>query len=179
MFFFGDLVDAFAEGVEPAGLDGDAGGHGVSAVVVEKVVAAAHGLGKVEALDAAGGAFPAVAVAGEDEGGPVEFAHDAGGDNADDAEVPLHVALDDDEIVRGVKPLADALHGLCGDVTLDLPALAVVVVQGVGGLLGLVVVPGQQEVQRHIRVVHSAGGVESGAKVEPDVEHGDGQAMGI
>ena len=87
--------------------------------------------------------------------------------------MPLHVALDDDKILPGVEPLADALHGLCGDVALDLPAFAVVVVEGFGGFIGLVAVLGDQEVQRCIRVVHPAGGVESWAKVEPDIEHGD------
>jgi len=142
-------------------------------LAIEQVVAAAHGLGEVEALDAAGGAFPAVAVAGEDEGGPVKFAHDTGGDDADDAEMPLHVALDDDEIVLGVEAFADALDGLVGCVALDFSAFVVVVVEGLGSFLGLVVVPGQQEVQRRIWVVHSAGGVEARAKVKTDIEDGD------
>jgi len=107
-------------------------------------------------------------IAPEDEGRAVELLEDARGDNADDADVPGHLAFDNDEVGLRVEPGAQGADDFVGDGAFDLLALAVVGVELLGDGQRLREVGGQEEAEGVFGGFEAARGVESGRELEAD-----------
>ena len=77
--------------------------HRVTAVAHEQIAAFAQRGGQIKTRDAAARTAPFAALAAENDGGPVKLLEHARRDDADDADVPEQLSLDDDEIRLRIK----------------------------------------------------------------------------
>src|SRR5690348_11096451 len=97
----------------------------MATVTNEQVAALAQRGGEVETGDASARAAPLVAIAADNNGWAVESLQDARCDDADNADVPWHLAFDDDEIVLGFEFGMEIVDDLLGNIALDFLALAI------------------------------------------------------
>ena len=127
-------------GFEVFPLDRESGGKFVAAEFFEQIGAGDEGFDEVETLDTAPGAlsgivgtlFPARALEGNEDRGTAVFLRDPGGDDADDAVVPVLRREDDDGIARKVVLGRDLGICLLDDLVFFLLPLAVDVAQRTG-----------------------------------------------
>jgi hypothetical protein len=170
----GEIVEAEAEGIQLGGIDAETGGHGMTAVAQEEAVALSEGISEVEAFDAAAGAAPDGAIAAEDDGGTIIALKDAGGDDADDADMPGALAFDDHEIALGIKAGVEFGEEGIGHGLFDLLPLSVAGIEAMGDAGGGGEIVGDQQIQGFAGILEAAGGVESGAEEEADFITPDG-----
>src|SRR5437867_9331552 len=98
----------------------------MSAVAHQQVAALAQGGGEIEAVNAPSGAAPFLGIATQNNGRPIKLLQHPRSHDADDADVPEQLTLDNDEIFGGIESGADGCNDLLGDVALDLLTLAIV-----------------------------------------------------
>ena len=162
---------AGAEKGEAFGGEGKADGVGVAAETGEEVwtisVDGGEGFEEVEAADGAAGAVGGAFLVGEDEGGAAGAVDDAGGEDAEDATVPVGV-IEDDAVgglgVEGGEVLVDGGEG----VGFGGAAVLVEAVELFGEELGVGWVAGEKELDDVGGDVHAAGGVDAGGYAEAD-----------
>jgi hypothetical protein len=170
----GLAAEGVLEGGEGVALDGEAGGHLVTAEFYEVLGAGGEGFDQGEAFDAAAAAFAeAGVVETDDEGGAVVGFAEAGGDDAEDAGVPAIASYDDGGVVWEVLFFHDE-EGLVVDGFFDFLAFAVLAGEGVGEGAGAGVVVGEEELEGLLGAGEAACGVDAGAELEADVGWGEG-----
>src|SRR5580698_6320663 len=91
---------------------------------------------QVETLDASARTAPALAVAAQDNGRPVKLLQNARCHDADDADVPLRPALDDNEILCAIKSRTEQSSQFVAHRALDVLAAAIALVQMAGQSTG-------------------------------------------
>ena len=150
--------------------DGEPGGHFVSAEFFHEVGALAEGGDEGEPFDAASASFAhAHRVEADDDGGAVMFALEAGGDDADDAGVPLAAADDDGGIGLGGEAVVELRFGFHAHVVFDFAAVAVLLVEQLGEDGGAGGVVGEEEFEGGFGGGEAARCVEPWAEREADV----------
>ena len=156
---------------------GEAGGGAVAAPALEQVRTSAECGVEVEGRNRAARALPVAVGAGDEDDGAVVPLDKAGGDDPDHALVPVGAG----DGVRAPtallrRPRLDLGHGLAQDPRLDRLALAVQLLERVGETPRLVLVLGEQELERRARVAESARCVEARGEPEADGACVDGCA---
>ena len=106
----------------------------------------------------------------------MELAHEAGGDDADDAVVPGAGAEDDDGITLGVEVAGEHFGSFAADEIFVGLAFAVVGVEFLGEVEGEAAAVGVEGFEGVFGHVHAAGGIDARADAEADV-HGGGVAI--
>ena len=168
------LLEAVAEGRYVLCRHAQARGVGVTAEVLEQVCTALDGLIDVEPGHAAGRTGShAVVVAGENHAGLVEDLRQARGHNADDAAVPLFVEEDDGLVLVAVLQCHDDAVGFLRHGLVQVLALLVVLVDLLGQLHGLLLVPFDEECYGLAACLHTSGCVDARPYLEDDVPQGN------
>ena len=90
------------------------------------------------------------------------------GDDPDHAGMPAFLAQDDRPSLLQAALLGDHLVGLVDDLLLDLLALGVAEVEGLGQLRGPGFIVGREHLDRLHRAFEPAGGVDPGGELEAD-----------
>ena len=159
-------------------LDGQAGGHFVTAVLFQKLAARPERGDEREAGDAASAAFAGAGfIEADDERGAVKFFLNPRGDDADDAGMPARCADDDGRVALGVEALRDLRLGLAEHVVLDAAALAVLRVEAGGDGAGAGGVGGEEQFERVLRGAEASGGIEARGEAEADVRRAEGRTQ--
>jgi hypothetical protein len=164
----GELVEAGAEGVQVGGREAQSSRHGVAARADQQVAAFPQGSGQIEPRNTTARAAEFRAVPAKDNGRAIELLEDTGGDNADDTDVPGHIAFDDDEVGLGVEPDAHGAKDLVGNGAFDFLPLAVMRVQILRERQRFGQVAGQEQAQGFFGRFEPARGVEAGRELEAD-----------
>src|ERR1022692_3278446 len=115
----GEFAEALTESVKIFGFDAQSRRHGVTAVTREQIVAFTQGRGQVKTRDAAAGTAPFLALAAQDDRGPIKFLEHARCNDADDADVPEQLAFDDLKVRVGIELRAHRADDLLDDAALD------------------------------------------------------------
>src|SRR5439155_21366066 len=89
-------------------------------------------------------ATPFLAVAADNDGGPVKLAQRARGDDPDYSDVPEQLSLDDDKIVVRVEAGPHSADDFLGNAAFDLLTLAIPRIKLARQRLGCIQVTGQQ-----------------------------------
>ena len=175
----GGFDEPLPEGREIFFVDAQAGCHVVTAEWAEQVGAVGERFDQRQSLDAASAAVTvARLVKAYDNGGPVVFAAEARGDDADDAGVPSVAAHDDGAVSVGIKGFLELGMGGFEDVLFQFLTFAVADIELVGQAAGVAWVFGDKQVQRGLGGVEASGGVEAWTETETHVGGHDGRDDG-
>ena len=112
----------------------------MASVTNEQVVTLAQRGRQIESLDAPTGTAPMRTITAQDDCWAIKFLKHARSDNADHAQMPGFLPLNEHEIAQWIKPSADRFDQFFRDAALDGLALAVFRVQTLrqsGGFLGV------------------------------------------
>src|SRR5712675_1802313 len=99
------------------------------AMANQQISAFAQSRRQIESRNAATGPAPLRALSADDNRGPIELVKHARSDNTNYADVPEHLALDDDKIIFGFEFGSHGRNGFFSNAALDFLALAILGVQ--------------------------------------------------
>ena len=138
----------------------------MAAVVHQQVGALAQRRRQVEPRNAAAGPAPDVALAADNDRGPVKLVEHTRRHDTHHADMPHQLALHDDEVGLRVKLRPQGAGDLLHDAALDFLPFAVVRVEVPGDGQGLHQVACEEQAQGFLGVLEPAGGIEPRAQLK-------------
>src|SRR5207244_1216390 len=159
---------------EPTRKDGEPGRHGMSAKPMQQWRAVMKAVDEVEALDAASGPTPLVALRVEDKGWPIELLHQAARREAQHAQRPVGRTHHD---YRGRVVELDHLElRLTNNLRGELLALRVLILESLGQRVRGIPIVAHQQLKGQHRILHPAGSVDARPQLKGEMLGGYGTA---
>ena len=147
-------------------MNGQAGCHRMAPVAHQQVVAFAQSGGEIEAFNAPARSAPVIPFPAQNNRGPVKLLKHPRRDNADHADVPEHLSLDDDEIALGIESRPDRAGDLFGNAALDPLPFAISHIKLLGNGRGFGSGTGKHESQGFLGIFEPTRGIESRSQLE-------------